>query len=280
MSYTVARRRDDNINANRLYNEDRAIHEWYRFVLSFPPHLVRQYLERFGAQPGHHVLDPFCGTGTTIVECKKLGIEGVGIEGNPVAHFASSIKTDWTPDPIRLLSEGQHIAEIVHEQLLVLGIQDETLLFNTTFSDIALRTLPAEQKDLLLTDSISPLPLHKALILRDTICKNAEPTYQQHLLLALAKALVNSVSNLHFGPEVGVGPIKPDAAVVAPWLINVHAMSQDIHALLDEQYIPSTIYLGDARNAEALLPERSINFVITSPPYPNEKDYSRTTRLE
>lgn len=280
MSYAVARRRDNSINANRLYDEDRAIHEWYRFVLSFPPHLVRQYLERFGAQPGHRVLDPFCGTGTTIVECKKLGIEGVGIEGNPVAHFASSVKTDWTPDPLRFLAEGQRIAEIVYQQLLVLGIQDETLLFNSTLPDIALRTLATEQKDLLLTDSISPLPLHKALVLRDAICNDAEPAYQNHLLLALAKALVNSISNLHFGPEVGVGPIKPDAAVVAPWLTNVRAMSQDINALLDEQYIPSTIHLGDARNAETILPERSINFVITSPPYPNEKDYSRTTRLE
>jgi hypothetical protein len=32
---------------NRLYPEDCAIHEWYRFVLSFPAHLVRDYLERF-----------------------------------------------------------------------------------------------------------------------------------------------------------------------------------------------------------------------------------------
>jgi DNA methylase len=280
MNYAVAHRRDDNSNANRLYREDLAVHEWYRFVLSFPPHLVRQYLERFGAQPGQRVLDPFCGTGTTVVECKKLGIEGIGIEGNPVAHFASSTKTDWNPDPIRLLTEGQRVAEIVYEQLLTLGIHDETLLCTTTCPDSALHTLPAEQQDLLLANSISPLPLHKALVLRDAIGKDAEPAYRKHLRLALAKALVNNISNLHFGPEVGVGAIKPDAAVVAPWLANVRAMSQDVQALLGEQYIPSTIHLGDARNAATLLPERSINIVITSPPYPNEKDYSRTTRLE
>jgi hypothetical protein len=215
-----------------------------------------------------------------VVECKKLGIEGIGIEGNPIAHFAGITKTDWTPDPTRLRAEGQRIAEIVHKQLRALDIQDETLLFNPTCSASTLRTLPTEQEALLLANSISPLPLHKALVLRDAICNDAEPAYHNHLLLALAKALVSSISNLHFGPEVGVGPMKPDAAVVAPWLANVQAMSQDINALLDEQLIPSTIYLGDARNAETILPERSINFVITSPPYPNEKDYSRTTRLE
>ena len=44
---------------------------WYRFVLSFPPHLVREYISRFDLGSGARVLDPFCGTGTTIVECKK-----------------------------------------------------------------------------------------------------------------------------------------------------------------------------------------------------------------
>ena len=32
---------------NKLLAPDRAAHDWYRFVLSFPPHLVREYLERF-----------------------------------------------------------------------------------------------------------------------------------------------------------------------------------------------------------------------------------------
>lgn len=27
-------------NINRLQTEDRAAHDWYRFVLSFPPHLI------------------------------------------------------------------------------------------------------------------------------------------------------------------------------------------------------------------------------------------------
>ena len=34
---------------NKLRFEDSSIHDWYRFVLSFPPHLVQQYLETFCA---------------------------------------------------------------------------------------------------------------------------------------------------------------------------------------------------------------------------------------
>ena len=54
---------------NKLRLHDRAVHQWYRFVLSFPPHLVRDYIAKFGLNEQHHVLDPFCGTGTTLVEC-------------------------------------------------------------------------------------------------------------------------------------------------------------------------------------------------------------------
>ena len=51
---------------NKLYTEDLAAHDWYRFVLSFPPHLVRHYLQEFGVSGSSQVLDPFCGTGTTL----------------------------------------------------------------------------------------------------------------------------------------------------------------------------------------------------------------------
>ena len=41
-------RKRTNGHANRLDALDRSAHDWYRFVLSFPPHLVRDYLHRFG----------------------------------------------------------------------------------------------------------------------------------------------------------------------------------------------------------------------------------------
>ena len=59
----TARRSD----SNRLEPADRPAHDWYRFILSYPPHLVRQYLDRFGLEVGASVLDPFCGTGTRAV---------------------------------------------------------------------------------------------------------------------------------------------------------------------------------------------------------------------
>lgn len=269
-------------DTNRLAPQDRPAHDWYRFVLSFPPHLVRDYLERFNLRAGQCVLDPFCGTGTTIVECKKHGIASVGIEAHPLAHFAGSTKVNWRLPPERLRTAAQRIAETAHAALESDGIGDDPqrLLLCEPPADLSLRRLPEEKADLLLANSISPLPLHKVLVLLAAIHADKELSCRPFLLLALAKALVGPVGNLHFGPEVGVGPPKPDAPVISTWLDYVGAMADDLQILRPLQQVPASVHHADSRSATGLIAAKSIDAVITSPPYPNEKDYTRTTRLE
>ncbi|UZQ54155.1 site-specific DNA-methyltransferase [Trichothermofontia sichuanensis B231] len=250
---------------NQLRLEDRVVHDWYRFVLSFPPHLVQAYLNKFEIGDHQHVLDPFCGTGTTVVECKKLGIPSVGIEANPMAWFAGSVKQDWTPEPEAL----QAIAEAIAFTAATLIVESPTL-----------RRLSPECEALTLKNSISPIPLHKTLILLDAIEQHSTQETIRHLKLALAKALVTTISNLRFGPEVGVGKLKEDAPVIEAWLQEVSTITQDLRQLQGLKAVPSQIYAADARQIQAVLLPQTIDAVITSPPYPNEKDYTRTTRLE
>jgi hypothetical protein len=280
MSHAVARRRGVNGEMNKLYPEDRAVHDWYRFVLSFPPHLVRHYLQRFGVGDGQRVLDPFCGTGTVVVECKKLGIASAGVEANAMAHFAGRVKTDWSPDPDGLVEHAHSVAATAVRMLAAAGIEDAPRDRSDPRPPSRLRTLPAEAEPLLLAGSISPLPLHKTLVLLDCLERPPDHRYHDHGRLALAKALVNVIGNLHFGPEVGVGAPKPDAPVIAPWLDGVEAMARDLRDVGGRACIPATVHHADARHLRTVLEPRSIDAVITSPPYPNEKDYTRATRLE
>ena len=267
-------------DSNKLGPGDRAAHDWYRFVLSFPPHLVREYVSRFGIAVDSCVLDPFCGTGTTVVECKKLGVASIGIEAHPMSHFASSTKIDWTPDPDEMEKIAASIAERAIATLDRDGIIDDPQpnLIQEKPVITALRTLPAEADKLLLTNSISPLPLHKTLVLLEAI--DSAHRYKSHFRLAAARALVSTISNLHFGPEVGVGPPKKDAPVVSAWLGRVIQMAHDLRTLKGLPSAAATIYNADSRALQALLEPESIDVVFTSPPYPNEKDYTRTTRLE
>lgn len=271
--------RGHNGSANKLGVQDRAFHDWYRFVLSYPPHLVRTYLNDFGLDGRHTVLDPFCGTGTTLVECKLNGVKGIGLEANPFAHFASTVKLDWKVDPALLDERSRVIAAETLATLDAQGIKDNEP-FSGSLCDVSLRSLDPDALALLLKDSISPLPLHKSLVLLDRLHLHREERYYRHVLLALANALVFKISNLHFGPEVGVQSPKRDVPVVANWLHEVRKMVDDLRQVQGQSYPACQVHRADARSIASILQPNSIDAVITSPPYPNEKDYTRTTRLE
>lgn len=243
---------------------------------------MRDYIEKFNLGPGSTVLDPFCGTGTTLVECKKHGITSFGIERNPMAHFASTVKTNWQVDPDGLLNHATKVAGMASSRLAQDGLHNIDLpLFSTQDQhSVRHRTLPADTLKLLLKNSISPLPLHRTLVLLDALDENKDERFDSHERLALARAIVFGISNLCFGPEVGVGRPKSDAPVVDLWLDNIYAMASDLRRIDSHSAASSDVFRGDARFPDRLLKANSIDAVITSPPYPNEKDYTRTTRLE
>ena len=268
---------------NQVLEKDLPVHRWYRFVLSFPPHLVRHYLTQFGIDQGQVVLDPFCGTGTTLVECKKLGVHSIGIEPNPVAHFASSIKTSWCASQSALMDHASSVAEETNAVLRQDGLASYSRDSNEANSTIPLTSLiglSEAQTKLLIRGSISPLPLHKTIRLLDAIQQQSHPIFSDYERLALASALVNGIGNLRFGPEVGIGPEKIDAPVVECWMDNIRSIASDLATMQNVSQTHVQVIRGDSRSIDETLPEESVDAVITSPPYPNEKDYTRTTRLE
>ncbi|MHC4541161.1 MAG: DNA methyltransferase [Planctomycetota bacterium] len=255
------------LNNNKLFLADRAFHDWYRFVLSFPPHLVRQYLDRFSVSNGNTILDPFCGTGTTLVEAKKNRISAIGIEASPMAAFASQVKTNWTRKHLQLRKAGEAVVERA------------TCIYSQSGRPIL--RLSLEQEEVILSNSISELPLHKCLILLNEIRTIADHELKNILLLALAHVAVFSASNLKFGPEVGVRRKKKEhASVFEDFLLKVSSMAQDLELAADSSPPNTRVVTADSRYMNSAIPEASVDAVITSPPYPNEKDYTRTTRLE
>lgn len=265
--------------ANHIEPLDRAVHEWYRFVLSYPPHLVRRYITDFDLNEASLLLDPFCGTGTTLVEAKLQGIPVVGLDANYFAHFASTVKTNWRVDAKLLMEHSICIAEQTLAHLYAQGIDDETDC-SEAVDNINIRKLPTAPSKLLLGNSISPIPLHKTLVLLDMLYRSKIESILGHQLLALANALVFNISNLQFGPEVGVGIIKRDTPVVSTWLKVVKRISKDLSVVQHKERSTAMVQLRDSRDLTQEFPDEFIDGVITSPPYPNEKDYTRTTRLE
>lgn len=264
---TYALQKNEGTELNRLYEEDQSVHSWYRFVLSFPPHLVRDYIARFQLDQSSVILDPFAGTGTTLVEAKKAGISAVGIEPNPVAYLAAKTKTNWNVDVQKIIESIEKVKTEYTKKIEQAG--SSHLCLN-----------PDEEK-LIITNSLSDVPCHKAIILRDAINKVGHAHVIDVLKLAYAKVLVTEFSNLKFGPEVGVSrKKKQDVDALGVWTSQVETMIFDIEAHKNNIGVPVNVHSGDARDIFHLIENKSIDAVITSPPYPNEKDYTRTTRLE
>ena len=92
--------------------------------------------------------------------------------------------------------------------------------------------------------------------------------------------MVFSASNLYFGPEVGVRRTKKaDAPVIESWLTEVEKIVADLR-MKRCLNAPATVYHADARELASLLSLKVSAPCLRPRPYPNEKDYTRTTRLE
>ncbi|MDA0866053.1 MAG: DNA methyltransferase, partial [Cyanobacteria bacterium] len=138
-----------------------------------------------------------------------------------------------------------------------------------------------EQIAITLKNAISPQPLHQCLVLKQAIAAEPDGPERHGLNLALATVTVQDASNLKFGPEVGIRRRKRETVdVLTTWQAKVEQMRADLDLAQDLTTVSTQCHRGDARQVSTWLAPQSIDAVITSPPYPNEKDYTRTTRLE
>jgi hypothetical protein len=270
---------------NAVQKGDEPIHEWYRFVLSYPPHLVRQYLTAFGVRQNDIVLDPFSGTGTTLVEAKKHGIASAGCDAHPFAALACRVKTRWDLDCARLLRILKSIIRGANAQSAKHGLEMLSLdafLFQEKGAVNGYRLSEDEEK-ILPTGFLSQRPLQRLLVIRDEIegCTAEDDiAIREFFLLALAHVTANGAGNFAFGPEIYRTKPKPDYDVTGHFARKADTMIQEMLEVQKRglSSIRTTVHETDARSLDDV--ESDICAVITSPPYPNEKDYTRTTRVE
>jgi len=92
----------------KSWTSDYGTHGFHRYVGRFPSHVIRALINAFGATNRDTILDPFCGSGTTLVESRMLGVNAVGIEISPLSSMMSRVKSSF---PL----EGIRVSELVAE---------------------------------------------------------------------------------------------------------------------------------------------------------------------
>ncbi len=71
-----------------------SVHGLHEYKGKFNPQIVRGILNTLGFRNGERILDPFCGSGTTLVECALEGRSAHGTDINPLAVFLANTKVE------------------------------------------------------------------------------------------------------------------------------------------------------------------------------------------
>lgn len=264
-------------------------HNWYNFVLGYSPEFPRFMLEREGVTPADLVVDPFMGSGTTLVCCKLLGIPSKGIDANDFMVDAARTKLCWHADITRLKRlRNEILGQIEYEYSKYTWASEmpkQRTLFDALEDDeekVSYLTYVQERRPAMLVEKyLSDKPFARASIINDIIQRAlGDDPLKPYFDLALDSIIV-PISNIRYGPGFGVVAPRDDVDVLSLFSSKLQKMIQDLESVDDQQRaVPSDVMLGDARFLSEFLAPDSTALMITSPPYPGDHEYTKHTRLE
>lgn len=90
----------DLTSIKKKQNTRYSVHGLHEYKGKFNPQIVRSILTVFGIKENNCIFDPFCGSGTTLVEAAQNNISSHGTDINPLAVFIANTKIkalaiDW-----------------------------------------------------------------------------------------------------------------------------------------------------------------------------------------
>ena len=245
-------------------NKGEPVYGWYRFKEAFSRRLVEETLtSEWHVPAGDLVFDPFAGCGTTLLASQGLGYPAVGVDVMPLSVFVTRVK-------LSARELNTEMAELASSQVL----------------DAPYRAPVGRWPNVNVVDlAFEPKAKEELLFFRERILEITEPAIRDFLMLALLATLEETSFTSKDGQFLRIveRKTKPVRTALAD---RVGRMIQDLErqrlTRVDGVDRQSRVFLGDARSLSPEVREYagSVSAVVTSPPYLNRYDYSRTYSLE
>lgn len=255
---------------NHLTHKGNLKHTRYGWLRLTPAHSVNLVSGLLDTHQEKHpvVLDPFCGTGTTVLVCSQRGIESSTTDINPFLIWLTRTKT--RSYKTEELVTFEKLSNLVVEKMLTVEEKvgwipplhqiekwwDEQTLGILSRAMGAINSIEKSRSD------------NVADLLKITFCRmmiaRAHVSFA-HQSMSFKQKDNNNLPLLQF---------LEDEAVLT-WKQTVSTILQSAYSHIVSQ---PQILLCDARNLSTKLEPNRYTCVITSPPYPNRMSYIRELR--
>lgn len=234
------------------------VHRWFRYSAGFSAQWARSVIAESGAQ---RVLDPFCGSGTTVVAAEESNVAGIGVDVHPFVTRVAKTKLAWRSDPDVLLKRAYEV-RLEADKLRPVEMPSAPLIVKCFPDNDALMDL---------------------LRVRDAVERLRQGDEYDDLLWLAFVSIIRACSPAGTAQWQYVLPNKTKSRVAEPraaFEARVQLFAEDMWAMQSHRDAPvGQIIEADARTLDGV-EDGWADLILTSPPYANNFDYADATRLE
>lgn len=265
-------------------NKSVYIHRWYPFVEGYSKEFISKIVQEYKKQyqcKNIICLEPFAGSGTTPLELQEMGYQCYSFEVSPFMYDLACAKMEIS---YTLKSFDNYLQQLKNYCQEMHTYNEETIQtsFKTLVEHESIKKwLLNREVRLGILDILTGIKLFRNI------------KYKRLFKVALASILLE-VSNVYRNGKC--------VSYKSNWKENIKYSRKDVHNIyfkkLNDVFRTDIIqmqkiknkkklfsnkkycYNGDCRKLITKLTDKSINLVITSPPYLNSRDYTDTYMVE
>jgi len=252
----------DFVDANTGY----LTHSIHPYPAKFIPQIPNAIIQELSSV-NETILDPFCGSGTTLVEALRLGRHAIGVDANPLACLISRAKTT------RISEEEAEILHTLAEEIASVG-QQASIGTLPLFPDLPQVPISEEDRPTFkgITEWFDPHVIDELAFIKKK-CLALPSSQVRQLALVAFSSIIVAVSR----QDSETRYVRREKNIMPGDTLQrfSRALDQAIRRILEftaevDERVTARVYSANVLDGPQVGP---VDLVVCSPPYPNAFSY-------